>query len=132
MEGEEIKLDQIVAPETNKTTVVEGAGGLMVPLNQQETILDLMKQINLPIVLVSKNYLGSINHTLLSVKTIQNAGLNLKGIIMVGDENVSSERAIQNIGNTKILCHIKWSHKIDANFIDQEATRLANLKNQLI
>ena len=79
---------------TNRTLIVELAGGIMVPLNDHETNLDLIKQLGLPVILVSKNYLGSINHTLLSYEILKQHGIQLAGIVFNGPENPSGEKFI--------------------------------------
>lgn len=87
-------------PKTDNSLIVEGAGGLMVPLNDEFLIIDLIAQLKIPIILVSKNYLGSINHTILSIKAIQERGIPLAGIIFNGEKNEASEKAI--LKHTKI------------------------------
>ena len=76
MEGRHIKLAHIKRPHSSNTLVIEGAGGLFVPLNERNTILDLMLPTD-KIVLISRHYLGSINHTMLSVEALQRRGLNI-------------------------------------------------------
>ena len=71
-EGIEISLDKIVddKPVTDNTLIIEGAGGLMVPLNENEFVIDLIKKLDATVIIVSKNYLGSINHSLLTAKVL--------------------------------------------------------------
>ena len=70
-DGINVHLSNIRAPKTNNHLIIEGAGGLMVPLNYEDCIIDLILQLNCEVVLVSRNYLGSINHTLLSIEALQ-------------------------------------------------------------
>ena len=77
---------------TDKTLIVELAGGIMVPLNDQQTNLDLIKHLNLTVILVSKNYLGSINHTILSYEILKQHGIPMAGIVFNGPENPSGEK----------------------------------------
>ena len=90
-EGIEIDLKSLILPETSNNLIVEGAGGLMVPLNKRYLVLDLVQQLGLEVVLVSRNYLGSINHTLLTAEVLRYRKIPVAGIIFNGEENQSSE-----------------------------------------
>lgn len=90
-EGIEIDVHGLKLPETSNNLVVEGAGGLMVPLNKRYLVLDLVQQLGLEVVLVSRNYLGSINHTLLTAEVLRYRKIKVAGIIFNGEENQSSE-----------------------------------------
>ncbi len=91
LEGVELSIDKIVFPKSDKTIIVEGAGGVMVPLNSRETYLDLMLKLNLPVVLVTRHYLGSINHTMLSWKVLKGAGLNIVALVISGKAHETTE-----------------------------------------
>jgi dethiobiotin synthetase len=91
LEGVELNIDKIEVPQTHKTIVVEGAGGIMVPLNSRETYLDLMLKLNLPVVLVTRHYLGSINHTMLSWKVLKETGLNVVALVISGKAHETTE-----------------------------------------
>ncbi|UKT65544.1 dethiobiotin synthase [Pedobacter mucosus] len=103
LDGIEIDLNKIVIPNIENSLVIEGAGGLMVPLNENELIIDLIKKLNIEVILVSQNYLGSINHTLLSINLLKQFEIPLKGIIFNGDENQESERFILQYSKVKKL-----------------------------
>jgi dethiobiotin synthetase len=99
LDGEEIDLDKIVVPQTENTLIIEGAGGLMVPLNYKGLmVVDLITYCKAEAILVSRNYLGSINHTLLSIEALINRNIPIKGIIINGAENKATERAILDTG----------------------------------
>jgi dethiobiotin synthetase len=89
-EGVVIEREKFVLPKTNNKLLVETAGGIMSPLAKGFLIIDLMKQLNLPTIVVSENYLGSINHTLMTVKALQDAKIPIKGIVFNGDKVQSS------------------------------------------
>jgi len=89
-----ISLDEINIPETDNNLIIEGAGGLMVPLNQEDLIIDLIKKLGVEVILVSKNYLGSINHTLLSIEALNSQNIPIKGIIFNGESTPASEDII--------------------------------------
>src|SRR5690606_20342657 len=90
MENTQLSSGKIKEPKTQNHLVIEGAGGLLVPLNDTETIADLIKPDYL-VVLVSRHYLGSINHTLLTAEALKNRNLNIAGIVFSGDENPDTE-----------------------------------------
>ncbi|QKJ28955.1 dethiobiotin synthase [Mucilaginibacter mali] len=94
LDGVEINIDQIVAPKTTNRLLIEGAGGLMVPLNNKHFIIDLIARLEAEVILVSRNYLGSINHTLLSIDVLKNRGINIKAIVFNGLTDKYSESAI--------------------------------------
>lgn len=84
LEGTELNIDDIRIPEMHQPLIVEGAGGLLVPLNPKQTMLDLIQRFQLPVLLVSTDYLGSINHTLLSIQCIKHAQIPLAGLVFTG------------------------------------------------
>lgn len=96
-----INLSEIKRPFTTRTLIVEAAGGLMVPLNDQDVVADLI-QAEDEVVLVSRNYLGSINHTLLSVFYLQSKGITIKGIVFNGLSNSETEHII--LEKTGCIC----------------------------
>ena len=122
LDGVEIKLSDLSLPETNNTLIVELAGGIMVPLNANELNLDLLKQWKLPVILVSQNYLGSINHSLLSLEVLKNNKVTLAGIIFNGDRNEASENFILNYSKVKYIAHIPSLQQLNK----QEIKKIAN------
>lgn len=93
-EGVVIDMSAIVPPVTDKVLVIEGAGGLMVPLNERNCMIDLIQQLQAPVALVTRNYLGCINHTLLSIHAILARGLQLQYLVLNGSFHPDTERAI--------------------------------------
>lgn len=94
-DGVEIELNKLVLPKnSNNNLIIEGAGGLLVPLNDDDYVIDLIKHFDCEVVLVSQNYLGSINHTLLSIEALKNRGCKIAGIVFNGDRNKSTEEII--------------------------------------
>lgn len=99
LDGVALELDKIVVPQTENTLIVEGAGGLMVPLNYKGLmVVDLITYCKADAILVSRNYLGSINHTLLSIEALIKRNIPIKGIIINGAENKATERVILDTG----------------------------------
>ena len=120
MEGRHIELAHIKRPHSSNTLVIEGAGGLFVPLNERNTILDLMLPTD-KIVLISRHYLGSINHTMLSVEALQRRGLNIFGIIFSGEENTATESWIASYTQIPIIGRIEEEPFFDKNTIKKYA-----------
>lgn len=112
IENINISLKDFKLPETNNNLIVEGAGGLMVPINHDgDMIVDLIKTLNIPVIIVSKNYLGSINHTLLTIKALQQLKIPIKGIIFNGEENIETQQIIKDITDVNILGRIEECKK---------------------
>ena len=100
--------------------MIEGAGGLLVPINAKETIMDLIKKED-KVILVSRHYLGSINHTLLSVEALKAHGKSVFGIIFIGDEHPSTENIIVKMTGITVLGRISIEPYIDRNVISEYA-----------
>ena len=94
LDGVAIDLYKIIIPQTNNSLIIEGAGGLMVPINRKDLMIDLIQKLDVEVILISKNYLGSINHTLLSVEALKSRNIYVKGIIFNGVKNEASESII--------------------------------------
>jgi dethiobiotin synthetase len=117
IDGITIDLNKIIAPKTNNRLIIEGAGGLMVPLNDDYLMIDLIKQLDVEVVLVSQNYLGSINHTLLSVAMLKQYDIKIAGIIFNGKTDENSESYILNYTGVKLLGHLPEFETVDKDAI---------------
>lgn len=113
LDGIEIQLSRIEMPKHTRPLIIEGAGGLMVPLNANQTILDLLQVWSMPVILVSSHYLGSINHTLLTIEVLKQRGIPLAGIVFNGDEHVSSEFVIEHYSGVNVLGHVPTFERLD-------------------
>ncbi|MES0868376.1 dethiobiotin synthase [Pseudovibrio sp. SCP19] len=102
-EGVLIDVENLTLPEVDGPLVVEGAGGLMVPLTRETLYIDLFKKWQAPIVLCARTGLGTINHSLLSIEALRARGCNLLGIVFIGDEVADSERTIAEYAGVKKL-----------------------------
>lgn len=111
-----IEINKIIEPKTNNHLVIEGAGGILVPLNDNETIIDLIQK-DYKTIVVSRHYLGSINHTLLTIETIKNRKINIAGIIFSGDENKATEEIILKKAGVKFIGRIENEPYFDQNVI---------------
>jgi len=114
LDGVEIKVSDFELPRTDRALIVEGAGGLLVPLSLQETMLDLIEYLQLPVILVVRHYLGSINHTLLSLEVLRSRGIALAGVVYNGPENVASEQAIEELSGVKVLGRVGEMETVSA------------------
>ena len=105
--------------------VIEGAGGLLVPLNEKELVCDLIKMSAADIILVARSTLGTINHSLLSLEALKARGLKVKGVIMVGPLNLENKRAIEAFSGATVIGEIPWLGKIDHETLLKLATTIA-------
>lgn len=105
LDGIDIHLNHINLPKTNNQLIIEGAGGLMVPLNSQGMMIDLIQKFDAEVIVVVKHYLGSINHTLLTLEVLKSRNIDIKGVIFNGDTDLYSESIIDSKVN--ILGRIK-------------------------
>ncbi|MCH2218267.1 MAG: dethiobiotin synthase [Flavobacteriales bacterium] len=122
IDGINIVLDEIQKPVTTNHLVIEGAGGLLVPLNGSDTILDLIHP-QYKVIVVSRHYLGSINHTLLTVKLLKEKGFEVS-IIFSGDEHPTSEAIIQKMTQVPIIGRIDEEPYFDQNVVKEYAAHL--------
>ncbi|MBD2702550.1 dethiobiotin synthase [Spirosoma sp. BT702] len=121
LDGITIEPNSITLPQTDNALVIELAGGLMVPLNDTYLNIDLVQKFDLPVVLVSRNYLGSINHTLLSVEACRNRQIPLLGIVFNGTTNPATEEFILSYTKLPCLARIKEEAEITAEVIKRYA-----------
>ncbi|WP_439130600.1 dethiobiotin synthase [Polaribacter sp.] len=123
IDGIHINLKDIVAPKTENHLVIEGAGGLLVPLNDTDTILDLI-QPDYKVIVVSRHYLGSINHTLLTLNLLKEKGFDVS-VIFSGDEHPTTESIIQKMTNIHVIGRINEEPYFDQNIIKEYAQKFA-------
>jgi len=119
IDGITIDLNQIKEPETNNHLVIEGAGGLLVPLNDTDTIFDLIKP-DYKVIVVSRHYLGSINHTLLTIEKLQQKNVEI-GIIFSGGEHPTTEEIILKKTGVKCLGRINEETHFDKEVVTKYA-----------
>lgn len=124
IEGIAIDPRKIVLPKTTNGLIIEGAGGCLVPLNDSDFVIDLVPRLNAEIILVADLYLGSINHTLLTVHLLQTRNYRVKGIIFNGEPNPESERIILKHSGYQCLLKIPKESQITVETIKRSATEL--------
>jgi len=125
IDGIEMQLSDFNVPETENTLIIEGAGGLMVPMNEKgDMIVDLIKEVADETILISKNYLGSINHTLMSIELLKSRGIKITGIIFNGDPNPETEAIILKTTGVKCLGKVPMADSDIKEFIKEQAGKL--------
>ena len=121
IDGVTINLDKINEPKTVNSIVIEGAGGVLVPLNDTDTILDIIKP-SYKVIVVSRHYLGSINHTLLTIKLLQEKGFDI-AVIFSGEEHKTTEAIIKKMTNVRVIGRIDEEPYFDKNVIKEYAEK---------
>ena len=84
----------------------------MVPLNERDLMLDLMRHLGLPVVVAARTALGTINHTLLTLAALRNAQIDIRGVVLIGAENIENRRAIEHYGDIRVIGHIPVLERI--------------------
>lgn len=112
--GVRIDLARIPVPaKVDKPVIAEGAGGILVPINDSESMLDLARHLGFPILIAARAALGTINHTLLTVRALRCAKMRVKGVVVIGNRNKDNERSIEQFGAIPIVGWIPWLDRID-------------------
>jgi dethiobiotin synthetase len=86
--------------------IVEGAGGVMVPLNENQFMVDLMKYLDLPVLVVARGTLGTINHTLVTLEILRQNGLEILGVVLNGPPNSINRNAIKTYGHVRVMAEV--------------------------
>ena len=122
IDGVRITLDNIIPPKTENHLIIEGAGGLLVPLNESDTILDLIRP-DYEVIIVSRHYLGSINHTLLTLKALTEIGVN-PYILFSGNEHPTTEAIIRSKSGLPILGRLEEQAEFNKEVVRSLAEEL--------
>lgn len=105
-DGLEIEMERFEMPRTSRPVIVEGAGGLMVPLNKDQLVIDLITYLDLPTILVCRSGLGTINHTLLSLYAMEDRGIEVAGLIISGPKMPHNRQALEEYGKVPVIAEI--------------------------
>jgi dethiobiotin synthetase len=128
IDGVEIAKDDLDIPEVEGNLIIEGAGGIMVPVNSNGlTFADIIECWNLPTIVVSRHYLGSINHTLLTLEVLQSRGVTIEGLVFVGAENKATEEIILKSTGVKFLARIPMAKELNKTFVLEQAESIISL-----
>ena len=121
IDGITIDINKVIEPATKNNLVIEGAGGLLVPLNDKHTILDLIKP-DYKVIVVSRHYLGSINHTLLTINFLKEKGFDVS-LVYSGNEHKTTEEIIEKMSGVNVIGRIEEEPYFDQNVIKEYAEK---------
>tara|TARA_R110000796_G_scaffold74374_1_gene167112 strand:- start:69983 stop:70594 length:612 start_codon:yes stop_codon:yes gene_type:complete len=119
-----IQLDDFVLPETTNDIIIEGAGGVLVPINQDDYVIDIARELSAPVILVVNLYLGCINHTLLTIDYLKRNEIPVLGIVFNGESNFESESIIEQKSGYKVLLRLPKLSMINKNIVKYWADEL--------
>ena len=126
LENMDISINDFKLPKSEEI-IIEGAGGVMVPLNYKgNMIVELASMFEAKVIIVFKNYLGSINHTLLTIDKVKSVGLDILGLLVVGDEVTSSERIIEDATQMNIISRIPIVDRVNQKWVKEQGLRVKN------
>jgi dethiobiotin synthetase len=131
-EGLTIKIDELKIPVPDQGLVIETAGGLMSPLNKTETNLDLIKKFSYPIILVCSDYLGSINHSLLTIEVLKEHGVKIMGLVFSGQEVKTTRAYITSYSRIPILFSIPFFEQLNRQHISSFADSVSSSLKKII
>ncbi len=118
-------------PETSGPLVIEGAGGLLVPLTDKLLFADIFARWHIPLILCARTTLGTINHTLLSLEALRSRAIPVHGLAFIGDENTENERIITDIGAVRTLGRLPHLPQMTAGALHQAFAQQFNLADFL-
>jgi dethiobiotin synthetase len=122
-EGALIKLDDFALPKGNTPLVIEGAGGCLAPLNDHDAVLDIASQLGAPVILVTRFYLGAYNHTLLSIEAIQKRGIEIRGLVLNGGDDLEFREYISRKTKLEFLGIIPQLTHVDSHVLETLANQ---------
>jgi dethiobiotin synthetase len=124
LENQKIKLEQMHLPDTQNDLIIEGAGGILVPLNDSNYVIDLAQEFEADVILVCRNYLGCINHSLLSIDYLVKNNFPVKGLVLVGNFDKAVKLAITNYSELPVLAEIPEMSEISKETILNQAQKI--------
>lgn len=129
LESKVITIEELTLVNANNHLIVETAGGLLSPLSENMLCIDLIKELQLAVILVSMNYLGSINHTLLSIDALKQRNIPIEGIIFSGEPNLETENFILEYSKIPLLGKIPFTDNLTQEFISEQSKQFEFLRN---
>ncbi len=132
LENIEISPALLVPPKTKNPLIIEGAGGVLVPLNKETLLIDVIASWKIPCILVSRHYLGSINHTLLTIEALKNRKMDILGIVFNGPSSADTEEIIENLTYCPILGRLDPEPVINSSTIKKYAEQWKPLIKKFI
>jgi dethiobiotin synthetase len=119
----DIDIHKIQLPQEDNL-IVEGAGGLMVPLNNDFFMIDLIKKLNIPVILVARTALGTINHTLMSIQMLKNYDIKIHGIILNGKKMVDIKESIEFYSGVNVIYELDYTQEISKKWITNNIIKI--------
>lgn len=116
LENDIIDIEKIVLPPS-RNLIVEGAGGVLVPINDTYLMVDLIEKLGSPVILVARTTLGTINHTLLSLEVLRSRNIPVLGVIMNGEQNPQNNDSIELYGRTSVLAEFPKLESVSMNML---------------
>ena len=120
LENDMIDIEKIVLPPS-RNLIIEGAGGVLVPINDTHLMIDLIKKLGAPVILVARTTLGTINHTLLSLEALRSRNIAVLGVIMNGEKNPQNSHSIELYGRTPVLAEFTKLDSVSMNTLKSVA-----------
>ena len=114
LEGLEIVLEACSPPDSEGPLVIEGAGGVLAPLNQRERIVDLIARLGLPALVVARGTLGTINHTSLTIEALERRNIPIAGVIVNGPQDPANREAIEHFTGVRVVAQLPRLDPIEA------------------
>ncbi len=126
-----INFDKLRLPEVQGSLIIETAGGLMVPITRNFLQIDQIKEWNLPVILVCKSSLGTLNHTLLSIEALKQRNIEILGLVVNGEKHLDNPKTLVDFSGIPLIAEFPYIKKIDSNNLDILWKEL-DIKNKLI
>lgn len=119
--GERISIEEILATASrapkDRLMIVEGAGGVLVPLNEREMMIELIRDLDLPAIVVARSGLGTINHTLLTLEALRLRGIDVAGVLMNGEPNEENRNAVESYGKVRVIAEIPQFERLSPDIV---------------
>jgi len=126
------ELRALLPDEPDTSWIVEGAGGLLVPINEWQTMADWIAYLSLPVVVVARSGLGTINHTLLTLEALQTRWLKVAGVLMVGEPNAENRAAIEQYGHVPVIAEMPLLMPLDTVLLGAWSAKHLDLQGRLL
>lgn len=128
LEQKQVTVADLSLPQTHRPLIVEGAGGVLVPLNESEDMTDLMRAFAIPVIVVARSTLGTINHTLLTLEALRSRNIPVLGVVLNGPPTPHNRQAIEQHGQVQVLAELAPLPEVNAHNVQQWAHNIPPLE----
>jgi len=135
LEGKTVTIADAISRQTLKADavyIIEGAGGLLVPINEKEMMIDLIARLAIPVVVATRSTLGTINHTLLTLEALRRRNIPIAGVVMVGEPSSDNQEAIEKFGDVTVLGAMPFFETLDAQSLARWAETHFDVHDDLL